>query len=79
MAPPAVQSPISESLNEALSEAAEPLPMWQPGIVYLGEGTSDENIPLARAANIDVLLHFDVVLKAGSQRNDARTFRDCEP
>lgn len=60
-----IQSPISESLNQALSEAVEPLPMWRPGIVYLGEGTSDENIPLARAANIDVLLHFDVVLKPG--------------
>jgi hypothetical protein len=75
VAPQAGQSPISESLNEALSEAAEPLPMWRPGIVYLGEGTSDENIPLARAANLDVLLHFDVVLKPDRNGNSRNTSR----
>ena len=49
--------------------------MWQPGIVYLGVGTANENIPLARAANLDLLLHFDVHLKSnrtGVTQNNSR-------
>ena len=42
--------------------------MWQPGLVYLGSGTSDESIAAAKAANVDLVLHFDVILKPG--RND---------
>ena len=57
---------MSAALNDALSTAPEPLPMWQPGIVYLGLVDSFvDAIPAARAANIDLILHFDVALKPG--------------
>lgn len=60
----AVQTPISQELNDALSDS-QPIEMWQPGIVYLGQGILDEIVPQARAANLDLVLHFDVVLKPG--------------
>ena len=61
--------PMSAELNELFLESGESLFMWQPGIVFLGEGTSDEIMDAARAANLDLVLHFDVVLKAG--RNES--------
>jgi hypothetical protein len=60
---------ISEELNDALAESPEPLPMWQPGIVFLGRVDAyDQALPAARANKLDLVLHFDVVLKQG--RND---------
>jgi hypothetical protein len=64
--PAAPLQSIGEKLNDALSEAAEPLPMWQPGIVYVGAFNGfDEAWPVAQAGKIDLLLHFDVLLKPG--------------
>ena len=60
--------PISPEVAEALDLVEQPMPMWLPGIVYLGQGTSNEILPNAKQANLDLLLHFDVVLKEG--RND---------
>lgn len=69
--PPVSGSPSSMSavLNDALTEAGDPIhPMWQAGVVYLGQGNSDEMLVAAKKANLDLVLHFDVVLKEG--RND---------
>ena len=64
------QATMSAALNEALTAAGDPVhPMWHPGLMYLGEGTSDEMLAAARKSNLDLILHFDVVLKAG--REDA--------
>lgn len=70
-APVVAQPSMSLALNDVLSEAGDPLyPMWQPGIVYLGQATtSDEILAAAKRANIDLVLHFDVILKQG--RNEA--------
>ncbi len=39
---PPTRPTMGTELNDALTDAAEPLPMWQPSIVYLGTGTPDE-------------------------------------
>jgi hypothetical protein len=39
-------------------------PMWIPGVNFLGEGPATEMLPKAKASGIDVLLHFDVIVKA---------------
>jgi hypothetical protein len=67
-AAPATPS-MSAELNELFLESGESLFMWQPGVVFLGEGTSEEIMEAAKAANLDLVLHFDVVLKAG--RNES--------
>ena len=38
-------------------------PMWQPGVVFLGEGPTSEMLDTAREHQIDLLLHFDVAIK----------------
>jgi hypothetical protein len=60
---------MSAALNDALLDAGEPVHgMWHPGIVFLGEGHSDEILSMAKQENLDLVLHFDVILKEG--RND---------
>ncbi len=64
------QSKMSAALNDALTDVGDPEhPMWHPGLVYLGDGTSDEMLAVAKRHNVDLVLHFDVILKSG--RNDA--------
>ncbi|TWU36696.1 hypothetical protein Q31b_49780 [Novipirellula aureliae] len=46
-----------------LGSGMEPFPMWQPGLVYLGEWSSAEAIEMAQKNKIDFVLHFDVTLK----------------
>lgn len=38
-------------------------PMWIPGVVFLGEGSSQESIETAREHGIEMLIHFDVIVK----------------
>ena len=63
------KSSMSEGLRDAMAEAAAPLPMWQPGIGYLGEGSWQELLPYAKSKHVDLILHLDVVLKAGRDDN----------
>jgi hypothetical protein len=56
-------------------DAGEPMAMWQPGIIFLGEGDIADVMPSARAAQVDLLLHFEVVLKAGRNDNVQNTSR----
>lgn len=39
------------------------LPMWKPGIVYLGQGSKQEILEQAQAAGLDMLIVFEVVLR----------------
>ncbi len=39
------------------------LPMWIPGIDFVGEGPATEMLAKAKASEIDFLLHFDVIVK----------------
>ena len=59
---------VGGAVNEMLMDAGEPMAMWQPGIIFLGEGDLEDVMQSARAAQVDLLLHFEVVLNAG--RND---------
>ncbi|MGB7324771.1 MAG: hypothetical protein WBD31_07855 [Rubripirellula sp.] len=63
--PPAGPSRISPELDETLSIAPEPLPMWKPGLNYVGNGPSSDMLAEAKRNDIDFLLHFDVLLKPG--------------
>jgi hypothetical protein len=75
-AAPAVSSHVvGAAVNELLLDAGEPIEMWQPGLVFLGEGTVDEILPFAKVANVDLLLHFEVVLKAGRNATLQNTSR----
>lgn len=65
IAPSIASGAVSGELAELLGESPQPLPMWVPGIIYLGQGTADEITPLAKSSGLDLVLHFDVVLKAG--------------
>ena len=67
-APAASSHVVGGAVNELLMDAGEPMAMWQPGLIFLGEGDIADVMPAARAAQVDLLLHFEVVLKAG--RND---------
>ncbi|MCG8653723.1 MAG: hypothetical protein MI861_28045, partial [Pirellulales bacterium] len=63
--PAASLGPLSAGLEETLGVIPEAVPMWRPGILYLGQGSSGDMLPLAKQANVDLLIHFDVALKAG--------------
>lgn len=54
---------LSPQLEEALAASGQPLPMWKPGVVSLGVADSKEAVAAAKAANIDFVIHFDVVIK----------------
>ena len=56
-------SSMSEGLGTALDTSPEPLPMWKAGIAFLGEADAKDAIKVAAGANIDMVLHFDVLLK----------------
>ncbi len=74
-APAASSHVVGGAVNELLMEAGEPMAMWQPGIIFLGEGDIADVMPNARAAQVDLLLHFEVVLKAGRNDNVQNTSR----
>lgn len=40
------------------------LPMWIPGVDYVGEGSYIDMLAKAKASEIDVLMHFDIIVKA---------------
>ena len=64
---------ISQSAIELLRQASPATPMWRPGIVFLGTGPSSEMIENAKAEHIDMLIHFDVVLKTQGRATQTYT------
>ena len=65
-------SPSDPALSAKIptpASAPESLRMWQPGIVYLGNAITKEILEQAKAADIDLVIHMEVVLKPG--RNHA--------
>ncbi|WP_442506507.1 hypothetical protein SH528x_005355 [Novipirellula sp. SH528] len=64
----AAMEPLEPLDNTPKIDASlEPFPMWKPGIVYLGSVSSAESTKIAKANDIDFILHFDVVLKEGRE------------
>ena len=62
-------------VDDLLDSSPEPLPLWVPGMVFLGEGDSRDIVKSAHGDNIELVLHFDVVLKtdrAGNVQNISR-------
>ncbi len=54
-----------EAKKTALPTSSDSLRMWNPGIVYLGNAVTKEILEKAKSENIDIVIHFEVVLKAG--------------
>lgn len=61
--------PLADPTADSVSAKAQvlasvnSLPIWRPGIVSLGNGSSKEMIEKARKEQLDFLIHFDVILK----------------
>jgi hypothetical protein len=51
------------------------LPMWTPGMDYLGIGPAAEMLETAKKNDIDVLLHFDVIVKENKVSSPPYTTR----
>jgi len=72
--------PDANDGSEKQSASAVPLdddalPMWKPGIVYLGQGNKNTLMEKARAAGIDILVSFEVQLRpnrGGKTQNISR-------
>ena len=57
---------VGSSVNDLLMDAGQSMPMWQPGVIFLGEAPVADIMQNARAAQVDLLLHFDISLNAGN-------------
>jgi len=49
--------------SDAASAVPTGLPMWIPGVDFVGEGPFNEMLAVAKTNQIDFLLHFDVIVK----------------
>jgi hypothetical protein len=65
-------NPISPETVALLREVPPALPMWRPGLIFLGQGNSSDMSVVAKANDIDLLLHFDITLK--QQGRQTQTF-----
>jgi hypothetical protein len=54
------------------------LPMWAPGMEFVGEGRSAEMIAKAKENGIDFLLHFEVIAKRYGRSTDVQTICRCQ-
>ncbi len=60
--PTAVTS-LKGPVDDLLAESPEMLPMWIPGVMFLGATDSKSALQDAKLDRIDLLLHFDITLK----------------
>ena len=54
---------VSSEFVDLLDSTVEPLPLWKPGILFIGQGSANEMTTKAQGAGIDVLIHAQVYLK----------------
>jgi hypothetical protein len=54
---------VSEGFVDLVENTTESLPLWRPGMIYLGQGFSADTTALGKKAGLDLLLHVDVLLK----------------
>ncbi len=73
----ASQAPMSQEVMDALADSPEPRPLWRPGIMYYGEGESTDVVREAKLENVDVLLHFDIVLKPSRNEKYVQNLSRC--
>lgn len=55
---------VSESFVKLIENDGDSMSLWRPGMMYLGQGDSQANTLTARKAGLDLIVHFDVVLKS---------------
>ena len=61
---------VAGTENEAESWSSDSaLPMWIPGIMYLGIGPTKEMVSKASDADVDILIHFEVIIKEDRNEN----------
>ncbi|MEO1524444.1 MAG: hypothetical protein AAFX06_03370 [Planctomycetota bacterium] len=60
-----IGGPISSEFVDTLQSSPESLPMWRQGFLYLGSGDLSKNVKVAQANGLDLIVHFDVLLKEG--------------
>ncbi|NND96023.1 MAG: hypothetical protein HKN47_01690 [Pirellulaceae bacterium] len=63
-------------VDDLLAESPETLPLWAPGIMFLGQGESKSIVQSAAREGIDLILHFDVVLKS-NRNSDVQNVSRC--
>ena len=56
-----VESVSSEFVD--MLDSTEPTPMWRPGLLFFGQGASEEVTKVAQKSELDLLIHVDVYLK----------------
>lgn len=54
---------ISSEFVDTLESSPESLPMWRKAFLYLGDGELAKNVKVAQANKLDLIIHFDVLLK----------------
>lgn len=51
------------------------LPMWIPGVDFVGEGSFTDMLAIAKKSELDMLLHFDVIVKENRTGSPSYTTR----
>lgn len=54
---------ISSEFVDTLESSPESLPMWRKAFLYLGSGELDRNVKVAQSNRLDLVIHFDILLK----------------
>ncbi len=74
---PAPLSPLARQRRETMESYADPeRPMWTPGVLFLGEGPSQETVKTAQQEGLDLLIHFDVAIKT-VREDDVENLSRC--
>ncbi|MEM6780158.1 MAG: hypothetical protein AAF670_21075 [Planctomycetota bacterium] len=58
--PVTITGPLGDLVSEMESD---PTPMYQPGLIYLGEMESDESLEIAKSRGLDFIFHIDLSVK----------------
>ncbi|TWT89597.1 hypothetical protein Pla52n_67240 [Stieleria varia] len=72
---PPLDVAMTPELVELLTMGDSSMLMWKPGLMFVGEGESTDMAKAAATAQIDLLLHFDILLKqprGGETQNISR-------
>jgi len=54
---------LAQTSGGSSSVVSMGLPMWIPGVDFVGEGNQTEMLKLAKANGVELLMHFDIIVK----------------
>ncbi len=60
-----------------ITPPADALPMWTPGILFVGEGPSADMLTKSREAGVELLMHFDVSAKPAGRNGEVQNVTYC--